>query len=234
MDHSTKKIEYRVPVKTQIIRGLLRPVFRVIFRFLSRIEITGRENVPTSGAYLIAINHVSIYDPPFLLAFWPVAPEAAGAIEIWERPGQNFLARLYRGIPVHRGSYDRELIEKLVKVLKSGRPLLIAPEGGRTHQPGLRKGLPGVAYLADKAEVPVIPVGIYGATDDFLSRALRFQRPILEMNIGKAFKLPRILGTGEARRAARQANSDLIMQHIAMLLPIDYQGLYRINASLQT
>lgn len=218
---------YKVPFTNRLLRAIFRPIFRVFFHLVSRVRIDGQENIPVQGAYLIAINHVSLYEPPFVLAFWPVAPEAVGAVDIWERRGQALLARLYGGIPVHRGEYDRQLIDTMLSALRSGHPLLIAPEGGRSHQPGLRRGLPGVAYVMDQTKVPVIPVGIIGTTDDFLSLALHGKRPTIEMHIGEPVNLPPIQGKGEERRAARQRNVDLIMQHIAALLPRAYRGVYQ-------
>lgn len=220
------KAAYTVPLHNRILRPILRPIFRGLFHILSRVIITGRDNVPPKGPYLITINHISIYEPPFVIAFWPTCPEAAGAVEIWERKGQDILARLYGGIKVHRGEYDRKLIETLLNVLRSGYPLLIAPEGGRTHTPGMRRGLPGVAYLADESQAPIVPVGIVGSTDDFLSKALRGQRPTIEMHIGKPFRLPPIKGKGVTRRQMRQHHVDLIMLQIAALLPPEYRGVY--------
>jgi 1-acyl-sn-glycerol-3-phosphate acyltransferase len=221
---------YQVPYKNRLARAFLRPIFRGIFHVLARIRITGKENVPAEGAYLIAMNHVSTYDPPLVVAFWPQCPEVVGAVEIWSRPGQGVLARMFGGIPVHRGQYDRRLIDTMVAALNSGRPLLIAPEGGRSHTPGLRLGLPGVAHAMDQARVPVIPVGIVGTTDDFFSRAIHGNRPLLEMNIGKPMILPPIEGSGEKRRLARQRNVALIMHQIAALLPEEYRGVYRDSA----
>jgi 1-acyl-sn-glycerol-3-phosphate acyltransferase len=148
-------------------------------------------------------------------------------VEIWNRPGQAILVRLYHGIPVHRGEFDRKLLETMIAVLKSGRPLLLAPEGGRTHDLGMRRALPGVAYIIDKTRVPVIPVGIVGATDDLLTRAIHLKRPCLEMRIGKPLVLPLVEGKGAVRRAALQANADLIMQAISDLMPVEYHGVYQ-------
>jgi 1-acyl-sn-glycerol-3-phosphate acyltransferase len=217
---------YAVHFHTRLFRVIFRPIFRGIFHLLSRVRITGLENVPAEGAYLIAINHVSLYEAPFLLAFWPVAPEAVGASDIWKRRGQSALATMYGGIPVHRGEYDRHLIEKICTVLRSGRPLLIAPEGGRSHQPGMRRALPGVAFLVEKVSVPVVPVGIVGTTDDFMKLALHGKRPLLEIRIGAPFYLPAAEQTGLNRREFRQRNADLIMENIAGLLPREYQGVY--------
>jgi 1-acyl-sn-glycerol-3-phosphate acyltransferase len=179
---------------------------------------------------MIAINHVSLYEAPFMLAFWPVAPEAVGAVDIWQKRGQSTLARIYGGIPVHRGEYDRQLIDQMCAVLRSGRPLLIAPEGGRSHTPGMRQALPGVAFVVEKADVPVVPVGIVGSTDDFLARALRGKRPILEMRIGEPLRLPKHNNNDRStRRDTRQQNVDLIMKHIARLVPDEYRGVYADN-----
>jgi 1-acyl-sn-glycerol-3-phosphate acyltransferase len=225
---------YQLPLHTRLLRMILRPLFRGLFHLLSGVRIAGKENVPKNGAYLITINHVSLFEPPFALAFWPMAAEAAGAVDIWGRTGQSVLVRLYGGIPVHRGEYDRKLIDTLLGVLNSGRPLLIAPEGGRTHTLAMRRALPGCAYLADLAGVPVVPVGVVGTNDDFLKRALHGHRPQIEMHIGPPFMLPPITGKGKQRRDARQKNADLIMQKIAALLPPEYHGVYAKKSVLES
>ncbi len=217
---------YRVPLHIRIFRLILRPLFRLIFHCVSDVRITGQENIPAHGPYIVAINHISIIEPPFVICFWKTAPEAAGAAEIWERAGQSMLARLYGGIQVHRGEYDRQLVETMLKALRSGRPLVIAPEGGRSHSVAMRRALPGVAYLIDKAQVPVVPVGIVGSTDDFLQKAFHFKRPVLEMRIGKPICLPVVVGKGEERRLKRQENADQVMKAIAELLPPEYRGVY--------
>ncbi len=193
---------------------------------ICEVKIVGTDNIPKSGSYIIAINHISIIEPPFVIAFWPVAPEAVGAADIWERKGQSVLARFYGGIQVHRGEFDRRLIHTMLQVLDAGRPLLIAPEGGRSHNPGLRRAFPGVAYIVDRTDAPVLPVGIVGSTEDFLQQAFRFKRPTLEMNIGKIFTLPSVEGKGEQRRIALKKNADLIMYQLAELLPPSYHGVY--------
>jgi 1-acyl-sn-glycerol-3-phosphate acyltransferase len=219
--------QYSVPFANRIARSVLRPIFRLVFHLMSNVKIIGRENVPKSGSYLITINHVSLFEPPFILAFWPTPPEGAGAVEIWNRPGQGILVRLYHGIPVHRGDFDRKLLDTMIAILKSGKPLLLAPEGGRTHDLGMRRALPGVAYIIDKTRVPVVPVGIIGATDDLLTRAIHLKRPRLEMRIGKPLSLPQVEGKGAARREALQANADQIMHAIADLMPTEYRGVYQ-------
>ena len=204
----------------------MRPAFRGVFRLLARVKVTGLENVPPKGAYLIAFNHVSLFDPAFMAAFWPVAPEAVGASDLWERRGQALLVRLYGGIPVHRGRFDRRVIDAVLAALASGCPLLIAPEGTRSHRPGMQRAKPGVAYLMDEARISVVPVGVVGTTEDLWSNSLRGERPLIEMRIGRPLQLPPLQGKGAARRAARQQDADLVMAHIAALVPPDYRGAY--------
>lgn len=222
--------EYRVPLRYRISRPILRAVFRGLFRILGRVKIEGRENVPLGRPYVAAINHISLFDPPFAAAFWPEALEIIGASDVFDRPGQGQLLRLYGVTPVHRGEYDRALLEWVTRVLKSGRPLLIAPEGGRSHVTALRRAMPGIGYMVEATHVPVIPVGLVGTTDDFWQRARRGERPNLEMRIGKPIILPPIEERGAARHEARQRNADLVMQYVAGLLPEEYRGVYAESA----
>jgi 1-acyl-sn-glycerol-3-phosphate acyltransferase len=217
-------------------RGLARPFLRValraVFHILASVKITGKKNVPLGKPYIVAINHVSLFEAPFIGGFWPEQLEAMGAADIWGRPGQNILARLWGGIPVHRDDYDRAVFDKILAALAAGNPLLIAPEGGRSHKPGMRVAKAGIAYLAAQSGLPVIPVAIVGTTDDFLQKATKGKRPLLEMRIGKPVYLPAVEGKGERRRESRQRNADLVMRTIAGLLPEDYRGVYTDSAIL--
>ena len=217
---------YSVKTRIRLARSILRPIFRLIFHALSRVKVSGRENVPQRGAYLIAFNHISIFEPPLICAFWPIAPEVMGAAEIWDRPGQSLLARWYGGVPVHRDQYDRRLIEKALEILSSGYPLVIAPEGGRSHTPGLRPAHHGVAFLMNKAKVPVVPVGIVGNTEDFLKRAFHGERPVIEMRIGRLFYIDPVETPDLSRHEIRQQQADSVMIQIAALLPAEYRGVY--------
>jgi 1-acyl-sn-glycerol-3-phosphate acyltransferase len=217
---------YSVPFHIKLFRFIFKPAFRLLFLIIAKINISGKENIPQKGPYMVAMNHISLYDPPFMIALWPQMLEAMGASDIWKKKGQNILAKYYGGIQVHRGEFDRELIETVINVLRSGYPLLIAPEGGRSHKPGLCQAKAGIAFILDEANVPIIPVGIIGTTDDFAARAFSFKRPKLEMHIGRPIILPSIEGRGQDRRIARQNNADLVMRHIAGLLPPDYRGIY--------
>lgn len=217
---------YRIPLHIRLNRLFLRPGIRTLFRILGRIKIVGKENIPLGKPYVIAINHISIFDPPLAVSFWPEQPEVIGAADVFRKKGQGVILSMYGVIPVHRGDYDRALLDKIMAILRSGRPLVIAPEGGRSHEPAMRRAMPGVGYIIEHAQVPVVPVGLVGTTDDFWQRAKQGLKPLLEMRIGKPIIFPPITEKGAERREARQKNADLVMRHIAGLLPEEYHGVY--------
>jgi len=221
---------YRVPFRYQLSRPAIKAVFRLIFHILGKVKVIGKENIPYGKPYVVAMNHISIFDPPLIGAFWPEHLEIVGASDVFEKPGQGQVLKIYGVIPVHRGEYDRALMQRVIAAIQAGYPLLIAPEGGRSHVTSMRRAQPGVAYIVEKTEVPVVPVGLVGTTDDFWQRAKRGERPQLEMRIGQPFEMPLITEKGAARREARQRNADLVLQYVAGLLPEEYRGVYADSA----
>lgn len=230
---------YSIPFHTQVNRIFLRPIIATLFHILGKVKVTGLENVPFGKPYVIAINHISIFDPPLAVSLWPETPEVIGAVDVFSKKGQGELLKMYGVIPVHRGDYDRALLDKILMILKSGYPLLLAPEGGRSHEFAMRRAMPGVGYIIEHAQVPVLPVGLVGTTDDFWQRSKSYfrksigtlwqsgeKKPELEMRIGKPIEFPPITQKGAERRAARQENADLVMRYIAGLLPEEYHGVY--------
>ena len=218
--------DYAIPLGIRIVRPVIKAILRGIFHILSPITIEGKENIPYGKPYIVAMNHVSLFDPPFIASFWPEMLEIIGAQSVFEKFGQKQLLQAYGVIPVHRGNYDRALLDKVFKALSSGRPLLIAPEGGRSHEVAMKQAKPGVAYIFEKAQVPIVPAGIIGTTSDYWQRAKRGERPALTLRIGLAINLPPSVSKGKERRESRQQNADLVMSHIANLLPATYHGGY--------
>jgi 1-acyl-sn-glycerol-3-phosphate acyltransferase len=201
------------------------PFFRFLMSVLCRIEVTGRENVPPYGPYFIAFNHIDTLDAPLMVVFWPHVPEGITAAENYSHPIVGTLMRMYGAIPIKRTSYDREALEKGLEVIKSGSPLVVAPEGTRRRQPGMRQAKPGIAFLAMKAKAPIVPVGITG-TETWIPSWKKFRRPRITMNIGKPFSLPEEPLAREQRQAKLEEYTTLIMKRIAALVPPEYRGVY--------
>jgi 1-acyl-sn-glycerol-3-phosphate acyltransferase len=216
---------YYQPPGVRLFRALGRPFFRSIFRAGCHLSFSGLENVPPYGPSIVAMNHLASYDPPLLAVFWPYPIEGIAAANQMQTLFPGLLMRGYGAIPVHRGEYDREALAKAFEVLKAGSPLGIAPEGGRTHRPGMRKARPGVAYLALKTKVPIVPVGITG-TENLIPSWRRLRRPHLSMQVGPPFHLPDDPLPREERHERLEALTTLIMKKIAEVLPVDYRGVY--------
>jgi len=207
------------------VRNFVCFVFRILYRTLFRVEIIGWDNVPAKGPYIVAFNHVSLFDPPFVVSFWPVRPEVLGAAYLWKKPGIGQLMRLYSVIPINREDVDRGAIRRALSALTAGGVLVLAPEGTRSHKPGLLPAKTGVAYLAHKSNAPVIPVGIVGTTPDALKNTGVFHRPKLTMRIGQpiAFQNPE---SEKHMSTFLKQNTDVIMTRLAQLLPENYRGHY--------
>jgi 1-acyl-sn-glycerol-3-phosphate acyltransferase len=218
--------QYLVPLHIRINRRFLRLFFRGLFHLLGKVELYGMDKIPKHNRYVIAFNHVSLVEIPFIGAFWPKIVEIIGATVVWGRPGVAIVARMWEGIQVKRTEFDREVFRKVKMVIDAGFPLMISPEGTRSHTPGLTRGKPGVAYIIDKAKVPVLPVAVVGNTIDFLRQGIRGKRPTIQMFVGDLINMPLLAGRGEERRDMRQRNTDIIMARIAEMLPESYRGVY--------
>ena len=217
--------DFSLPWYSRVFRPMSRVIFRNLFRLLSRVQVIGTENIPEEGAYVIAVNHVSIFEPPLITSFWPYSIEVAGAVEILEQPGQSQIMRLYGTIPVHRERFDRQSLEAMVGRLEAGRPVLIFPEGTRSRKPGLQQASTGAVYIAAKAGVNVLPVGIAG-TAILADEIRKFRRTQLVMSVGEMIKLPEIPWRSAERREILHLQTEKIMHAIADLLPRAYRGFY--------
>jgi 1-acyl-sn-glycerol-3-phosphate acyltransferase len=142
-----------------------------------------------------------------------------GKSEILEWPVIGPMARAYGMIPVRRGEPDRVTLQKGIDVLRSGQALLIAPEGRESPGGTLERAKEGAAFIALHAAAPIVPIAITGSMwPQILPKWKRLQRPRLTLTFGPVFTLP----TGIKRRAA----ADLMMHHIAALLPPERRGVY--------
>lgn len=218
--------KYRISLRTQISRWFLRGFFRAFFHVLGKVEISGLENIPENNNYVVVFNHVSLVEVPFIAAFWPTIIEIIGAAAVWERPGVSIVAKMWAGVRVDRTQFDRDVFRQVKKVFEADRPLMISPEGGRSHTPGLRRGKPGVAYIIDEVDAVIIPAAVVGNTMDFLTQGLKGNRQPIQMIVGETFKMPPLDGRGEERRSKRQSHTDYIMARLAELLPESYRGVY--------
>ncbi|MDP2954088.1 MAG: lysophospholipid acyltransferase family protein, partial [Chloroflexota bacterium] len=125
--------------------------------------------------------------------------------------------------PVRRGEPDRRALRQAEAVLREGLALGMFPEGTRSRTAQLQRPKAGTSLIALGAGAPILPVGISGS-EAISGLGFIFRRPKITVNVGRSFTLPRREGKVTAAQLDRL--SDVIMEHIADLLPESYRGVY--------
>ncbi|OGO21200.1 MAG: hypothetical protein A2Z14_07890, partial [Chloroflexi bacterium RBG_16_48_8] len=150
---------------------------RTAFALLTRLEVRGVENIPPAGPYILSSNHLSRTDPPLLYIYFG-GDNVTGwvAHKYRHNPFFGLLVRLGNPIFIRRGEVDRQAIDAAVEALHAGKVFGLAPEGTRSRVGSLIRGKTGIAYLADAAQVPILPVAITG-TDSVFRELLKLRRP---------------------------------------------------------
>jgi 1-acyl-sn-glycerol-3-phosphate acyltransferase len=135
----------------------------IVFSFAFRIKIINKSNLPESGACIYCLNHKSFYDPILVSAFFRRKPAFLAKEELFKNPIIKFFLIIAGAIPVKRNSGDISAIKSALKVLNKDRILTIFPEGRRVKE-NIKKSKvkPGIALIALKAKVPVVPIAING------------------------------------------------------------------------
>ncbi|MEW6568464.1 MAG: lysophospholipid acyltransferase family protein [Chloroflexota bacterium] len=210
--------------------SLLRRIFDLLFRLLTRRSVSGLEHVPAQGPYLLVSNHLSRLDAPLIYALIGGAHLTGWAAEKYERHLLfGTILRLGGGIFIRRGEVDREALQSAVEWLHGGKVFGMSPEGTRSKTGGLIRGKTGAAYLVQQTSVAVVPAAVWG-TESAIAQLLRLRRPEVFARFGHPFSLP---GFDEGERAAGlRRNTDEIMCRIAALLPPEYRGVYADHARL--
>jgi 1-acyl-sn-glycerol-3-phosphate acyltransferase len=126
-------------------------------------------------------------------------------------------------VPVRREETDRRAIQGALDVLRAGEIILVAPEA--TRSPQLQRGKEGVAYLAARSGVPVVPVAIEG-TEGFPSLPFRqrWRGPGVQVRFGRPFSYH--LAEGQPLRGQLRQMTDEAMYVLAAMLPEQRRGVY--------
>ncbi|GAB4416165.1 MAG: lysophospholipid acyltransferase family protein [Anaerolineales bacterium] len=182
------------------------------------------ENFPKQGPALVCINHLGDADSPLLIGSIRAELDALGKIELYDLPILGKLMDWYGIIWLHRGQPDKRAIRAALNGLAEGRMIVIAPEGRYTLTGGLEEGNQGAAFLAFKADVPIVPVAVIGTENEHVYRHLkRFRRAPVCLRVGKAFRLSQQV----ERREMMREGTRQIMAALASLLPDEYRGAYK-------
>lgn len=129
----------------------------------TRTKIIGRHNIPRHGAFVLAPIHRSNIDTPLAAAVSSRQLRFMGKDSLWKFRPIGWLLSTLGAFPVTRGTADREALKRCIAVLEMGEPLVLFPEGTRQSGPTVMPLFDGAAYVAVKAGVPIIPLGIGGS-----------------------------------------------------------------------
>jgi len=153
----------------------------IIFKLIFRLKVTGQENIPQDGPFIIVANHSSLLDPIILGV--SVRPKVIfiAAAYLFKIGWLGYMLRKFNSIPVQREN-DIKAIKQSLKILKRGGVLGIFPEGGIDRQKNNLPVRAGAAYLATKIGVPIVSIRIKGA-DKALPRGAKFIRSLNKIEV---------------------------------------------------
>lgn len=152
-----------------------------------RTSVDGLDRIPASGGVLIASNHGSYLDH-FFLAFRIRRPvNFMAAAELFSNPVAARVLSALGAFPVRRGEHDSRSVETAAELVRSGRLVVIYPQGGIRPSLGTTKPKAGVGLVATSSGAPVIPAGIIDATTLHRSGFLRFPRITVRFGEGSSY-----------------------------------------------
>ncbi len=134
---------------------------------IARSEMSGKERFPCpadSGAAVYASNHLSYMDTPVLFARLPFQFRILAKQGLWKIPFIGWYLRRSGQVPID-SSNARSAVAGLLRgvaALRAGMPLVVFPEGSRTPHGGLQPMASGAAFMAIRAQVPLVPIALIG------------------------------------------------------------------------
>jgi 1-acyl-sn-glycerol-3-phosphate acyltransferase len=141
---------------------IIRAISWLLLKIFWKVEVTGIENIPEKGAFIIAANHVSYLDPFFLAISMKRKICFITKKEAFNNIFVKFILNKLNAFPVDREIIDILAMKKAINILQEGKILGVFPEGSRSLNGELQKLKLGVIKLAIKTGVQIIPVGISG------------------------------------------------------------------------
>ncbi len=215
------------------MRQFLKWLIRFVFNLIAEVEVTGKDNVPSSGAFVMATNHIGIIDIAMFHYVFDRFDMFIPVAEKWEKVGWiRFLGKHLNFVFIDRFNPDLKALRRMIDLMDRGNALVIAPEGTRSRTGALIEAKPGVAYLAARSGFPVVPVAITGTEDRvILGNLKRFRKSKVTLTSGTPFTIAPL--PKENRDQALKTALDEIMCRIAAILPERYRGVYADHPRLK-
>ncbi|MGH2317590.1 lysophospholipid acyltransferase family protein [Planococcus sp. SE5232] len=155
-------------------KGLVKTVLSPFYRF----EVIGAENFPKEGGILLCSNHIHALDPPVVGMTAPRTVHFMAKEELFKAPILGPILPKVNAFPVKRGMSDREALRTALKILKSGEVVGLFPEGTRSTDGVLKKGLSGAGFFALRGNADVMPCAIIGPYKAFRKVRVVYGEPI--------------------------------------------------------
>jgi 1-acyl-sn-glycerol-3-phosphate acyltransferase len=188
----------------------------------TRWKVRGKQNVPRKGPVIVVANHLSNADPPLLSASIPRRIVFMAKEELFGWHPFSPFVRSFGVIRVRKNMADRRALTQARQVLLSGMAVGMFPEGSRSRDHTLQPAYPGAALLALNTSATILPVAITGTEK---IRGLGWLlRPRIDVNIGQPFTFDS--NPSQDRKQQIMRGTEIIMLHIAELLPPEYRGKY--------
>ena len=193
---------------------------------IARVRVEGVEDLPTRGPLILAANHMSNADPPFIGGWLAPAlgrrPTFLAKEALFAGP-LGILIRSLGAEPVKAGGSDIGAYRVAKRILDRGGVVAILPEGTRSYDGVLAQPKPGVSLLATRTAAPVLPIGISG-TDKLIGReqVLPHIGSRITLRVGRPFTLS--IPPGADRRAALAEADVELMRRIAALVDPRHRG----------
>jgi 1-acyl-sn-glycerol-3-phosphate acyltransferase len=207
-----------------IVKGLLTPIIRLFVR----VRVEGREHVPKRGAVILASNHRSFLDSIFIPLVLRRRVTFVAKAEYFDDPKTAWFFRSCGQIPIRRegGSASERALASATEVLRAGKVFAIYPEGTRTRDGLLHRGHTGIARLALRVNVPIVPIGLIGSDDvqPVDSRLPKLFRTVT-IRFGEPIDSARYAGREHDRMALREL-TDEVMFEICQLSGYEYVDTY--------
>lgn len=167
--------------------SVVSPLLHTYFRG----RIYGAENVPQDRPFIAVSNHASYFDPPLLSCALKRPVAFMAKEELFQVPALKQAISLYGAYPVKRTSADRSAIRAALTSLENGWATGVFLQGTRTKDGRITEPKLGASTIAAKAQVPVLPVCLWG-TQDILQSGSPLPRPVpITIRIGPLYEPPK-------------------------------------------
>jgi cytidylate kinase len=188
--------------RERALYGIVHAAVKLLLSTYIPTKYVGLENVPETGPFIVASVHRSVIDFMIVGLLTNRRLRYLGKDSVWEVKWFVPIADTLGGIPVSRGTIDRDSVNRCIEALTSGEPLVLFPEGRRKAGPVVEDLFDGVAFIALKAGVPILPVGI-GGSDRVLPLGAKFpRRRRVLVKVGPVIESPFDSTTRTVRKAA--------------------------------